>query len=420
MRELGNVLKFLDIVGNYFTLQLFRCAVFGVFLMALVLALRRTCKNAVFIKGLLWSVLLVAPFIGKLKIFYENAFCIRLSGWWTAWCMGHLWVSRVYIAGMAVTFFVLMLRRWRINRFVKGMDRAKIAGTDIFVCSLPITPFTTGVFSPKIVVPEVMLKSYREDGLSEILLHEKTHIRLGHLLFYLIWDILHTLMWVNPLFILCLKYFKEDLEDICDRVTIRKSGGGSYEYGKLLLNSMRLLQNETVPGGVKPPGKSLPFAYCGEEQYLQIKRRVKMVAGYKPYKRWIVAGMAGIATIALTILLVVISGKSYARYQNIDRISIYDITGEKVLLDDSNELRKVVLIDDNVITIDAEKLEALINEKNISEAAYVVSFGGYFKLPGYGGGYGYAIIEQEQLKGAVAKIPYYTSSDLFTMIFKQI
>lgn len=420
MQGLGNVLKFLDIVGNYFTLQLFRCAVFSVLLMVMVLIFRKICKDAIFLKGLFWSVLLIAPFIGKLKIFYENALCVRIFGWWITWCMGCLWVSRVYFAGMAVTFFVLVFRRWKLNRFVKGLDRTRVAGTDIFVCSLPITPLVAGVFFPKIVMPKIMLRSYQEDELSEILLHEKNHIRLGHLLAFLIWDILHILLWVNPLFIPCLKYFKEDLEDICDRVTIRKSGGGGYEYGKLLLGSVKLLQNETVSCGVKLPGKDLPFAYCGEEQYLQIKRRLKKVVGYKAYRGITVFGMVGIAALSLIIILIVMNGQSYARYQNYDEISLYDIAGKKEILEDSAELREIVSIDGNYLNVDSERLKVLLDERHISETEYVVSFGGYYKLPGYAGGFGYAIIEQEQLKDKAARVPCYVSSDWFTLIFKQI
>lgn len=50
---------------------------------------------------------------------------------------------------------------------------------------MPVTPSTMGVFRHKIVIPEIILKEYSREELQTILLHEKTHIRLGHLLFYL-------------------------------------------------------------------------------------------------------------------------------------------------------------------------------------------------------------------------------------------
>lgn len=34
------------------------------------------------------------------------------------------------------------------------------------------------------------------------------------------------------------------MEEICDLVTIKKSGKGMYDYGRLLLKSIRLLQSE--------------------------------------------------------------------------------------------------------------------------------------------------------------------------------
>ncbi|TGY98237.1 hypothetical protein E5329_00165 [Petralouisia muris] len=47
-----------------------------------------------------------------------------------------------------------------------------------------------------------------------MILHEKIHIRLGHLWFYFLWDLLRCLLWPNPFLTLCTGYFRQDLEDI--------------------------------------------------------------------------------------------------------------------------------------------------------------------------------------------------------------
>lgn len=64
--------------------------------------------------------------------------------------------------------------------------------------------------------PEVILKEYDQKEFQAILLHEKTHIRLGHLLCYFLWDILRVLLWLNPFLGIGTKYFREDMEEICD------------------------------------------------------------------------------------------------------------------------------------------------------------------------------------------------------------
>ncbi len=74
-----------------------------------------------------------------------------------------------------------------------------------------------------------------------IMRHEEIHIHLRHLWFYAFWDVLKIVFWFNPLIYICLPYFKRDMEDICDRVVIQKSGCKPYAYGKLLLKSMQLL-----------------------------------------------------------------------------------------------------------------------------------------------------------------------------------
>ncbi len=43
-----------------------------------------------------------------------------------------------------------------------------------------------------------------------------------------------------------MRYLKEDMEDICDRVTIQKGGSTAYEYGQVLLKSVKLLKAEGV------------------------------------------------------------------------------------------------------------------------------------------------------------------------------
>lgn len=65
-----------------------------------------------------------------------------------------------------------------------------------------------------VCLPEVILQDYDRKELRTILLHEKTHIRLGHLWCYLLWDILRILLWLNPFLSTGMKYFREDMEEM--------------------------------------------------------------------------------------------------------------------------------------------------------------------------------------------------------------
>ena len=67
-----------------------------------------------------------------------------------------------------------------------------------------MTPFVYGIFRPKIIIPKYLIEQEGRtcqqddlDELSTILLHEKTHIRQGHLILLAIWNIIRILFWIK-------------------------------------------------------------------------------------------------------------------------------------------------------------------------------------------------------------------------------
>lgn len=67
--------KFLDVCAMYFTTQLVRCAACSLALLGIVMLLRRLAlQNQTFVKAMLWALFLAVPFIGRLRLFYENAY----------------------------------------------------------------------------------------------------------------------------------------------------------------------------------------------------------------------------------------------------------------------------------------------------------------------------------------------------------
>ena len=41
-----------------------------------------------------------------------------------------------------------------------GMEKREVEGTCIYVTKMPVTPSTIGIFRPKIIMPEVILKFF--------------------------------------------------------------------------------------------------------------------------------------------------------------------------------------------------------------------------------------------------------------------
>ena len=189
----------LDFSAAYYTTQLVRCAAFSFVLIGLVMLLRKMLfSRRTFIRGLLWSSFLLIPFLGKLKMFYENKAVVRITGRITHGTMTCLWADRIYMAGILIAAVCIFGKRLRLRKAVAGMEKVSLDNMQVRITDMNVTPFTVGLFAPKIVIPKVMLESYSREELRSVIQHERTHIRLGHLWFGFAWDVLRCLLWVNP------------------------------------------------------------------------------------------------------------------------------------------------------------------------------------------------------------------------------
>ncbi len=419
LESLERLFKGIDFGLCYLTIQLGRGVFFSFALLGIVLLLRRTVfHKTVFGKGLLWSFFLLLPFMGRLKFFYETRFGIRGFFWWHQLCVEYLTIGRIYFLGIAVFAGVLLYRRAKLRKFVSGMEREERFGTTVYVCESEVTPFTTGCIRPKIVFPRRMLESGSEEELRVILLHEKTHIRLGHLWCYFLWDALRALFWANPFLTVCMKYFREDMESICDRVTIQSSRQSAWDYGRVLLKSIRLLQQ-------KKKGLYLPVTFAGEvcrekKEYGSMKRRILRIAQFRQYKPGRVCLLLLLVFVLLTGSLGLIKYYSYPRYTALTEVSIYDEQGRMLLLDINDGQAGIVTFDEDSVYIRAEELKALLLENGIEEEILFVVFGGFMKLPGMGGGCDCVYVEQEELTGETIEIAYERNTDYMSEILKNI
>lgn len=406
--------KWLDACFIYFVELLGRSAMVSLALIAMILLLRKTVfRNAVFGRGMIWLLLVPALFAGKLKFYYETRLGIKMFWWWNAICIEIPWVARIYMLGIAGMGIYIFFRRRKLKKFVRGLEPAKINGTKIYVSNFSVSPFTRGIVHPQIVIPRSMLESLEEDELKIILLHERVHIQLGHLWIYFLWDVIRVLLWPNLLLIFCMKSFRSDMEDICDRITIQKSQKTAYEYGKLLLKCLRLL---------KDSGKKVYFsvALAGETEYQNIKSRMKRVVNFRPYKN---ACMICLCIAGILLLVGSIWGVkqiSYPRYTEFEEIMLYDDTGKILLLADSPELRKAFTIDDDNVYIDRAAMNTLLEKNNIKNKTFYVGFGGYSKLPGIGGGCNAVFVDCTESPGDMT-IPYIDAgNDIMNCFFKYI
>lgn len=393
---IGNVMNFCAV---YFTTQLVRCAVFSFILIWFVILLRKVFfTKRVFLRGLLWTLFLFIPFLGRLKVFYENEVVFRLTWRMTHGTMKNIWFDRIYIAGVFVTAICIFGKRLQLRRIVSEMKTSVFEGTQICVTEMNVTPFTSGLLRPKIVLPQIMLDSYRKDELMAVIQHEKTHIRLGHLWYGFAWDILICLLWINPFLSVFRKYLRSDMEDICDRVCIQNSGSSAHEYGLVLLKSLKVLR-------LGYEGISPTATYAGEKEFADMKRRMSEIADFRPYRKRLCTGMGIVTFMAIAAVFSIIHINSYARYSESQDIMVGCYDGEaKIVSADTEELSKMISYDDSYVYVDREAFEAFLYENNATGDIYII-FGGYTKLPGLGGA-GEGCIYERDSKDSIVRIPY--------------
>ncbi len=267
MPDWSRIGSLMDFCASYYTTQLVRCAVFSFVLIGLVMLLRKVLfSERTFMRGLLWSSFLLIPFLGKLKLFYENKVVLNITWRLTAATMSWIWIDRIYMLGILAAVICIFGKRMRFWKTVAGMETVFLDNIKVRVTDMIITPFTVGMLKPKIVIPKVILESYSRDELKAVVQHEKMHIRLGHLWFGFAWDILRCLFWVNPFLTIFQKQFWADMEEICDRVCIQSNGWPAHEYGMMLLKTLNLLCSESEG---TPPA----VTFAGEREFAYITSR---------------------------------------------------------------------------------------------------------------------------------------------------
>lgn len=395
------------------------CAIASFFVFGIIYLLRKTVlRNKLFARGLVWIFLLPVLYMGRLKLYYTNRFFAKVFLWWYFLCGKQTWICLIYLAGVAVTAIVLLYQRYQVGRLFRSMECEVILEQKIYVTELAISPFSTGLFKRRIVIPRTLLEQCGKKELSLILLHEQMHIRLGHLWFYALWDFMECILWINPFFHLGRKDFRADMEQICDIVSIQKSRENAKSYGKLILKSMELLQErqQILSGSA---------AFAAEPEYGRIKSRIRNIAAFKGYSRWRVQMLSVIGLAAVFLLVCGIYQVSYARYTPMEDVSVYstaiaqDGSQGRYLLEDSERLRQAVSYDSENVYIDRMQFDSLLQENGVEEREFYIFFGGYLKLPGMGGGGDCIYVEYESGEEDMT-IPYDSHMDIWTMLFQYL
>ena len=420
----NKLLGFLDYVMRYVTLKMGRTLVISFFVMLFILLLRRIFDGRkgrkisggrLYSKVYLWMLLIPVPFMGTLKLSaqyfrWRNAIYIVLY----KNIMGNPLWSRLYFAGMATVGLWLLVRKIRLHRKVRRFSpgdsallpipEALARRVEIRLNPSVMTPFSTGIFKPVIVLPEHLPGQLDAREFQEILQHEYNHIRRGHLILYLVMDCFRIIWFINPLVHLCIRWIKEDLELLCDHDTIRSGVLSAEGYGLLLIRSLNGVTCEK--GRMKGIGGTPALA--SERSFRVMRKRIRLIAGYrectKKHRSVIRVATAGM----LLVLFILAETISYPAYTPYGDYSMFSKDGREAVFMDDPEFNHTIQMTEEGLVVQNDKVKQLLLKKGKKygkEEYFWIYYGGYMKQPGIGGGGDIVEYQPYSTDRAVVQIP---------------
>ena len=408
---LNNLFTFCQFVMVYYTTILGFCALISVIVLGFILILRSTAfSQYVFGKAALWALMIPCLFCGKLHLFFESKVGVRLFYWWYDICASYQVISLIYISVGIVLAGYYIHRRSGLLKKIREFEECKYISSKYDIRQFPaeISSFCVGCIRPVIVIP----KRIEKDQAEVIAKHEETHIILGHLWIQLLWEVIMVLLWPNILLQFSEKYLKRDLEDVCDAVTIQRGGIDSIHYGKVLFENARRLTDRN-----EIPEIESGFFFLRNDSYKALRRRIEKITNFISYNpRQLVLNTVLLLS-ALIIMIAGIKSVSYARYSTMENSSVFSTDRMDIVAIDNNSAI-VTSYDDEYIYIDCKELKNqcpdIVNEIN----DIYFATGGYYKIPGMGGGCDIGILSPETVKASngIIKTPKYNGIDTWNRI----
>ena len=151
------------------------------------------------------------------------------------------------------------------------------------------SPALQGLIHPQLLLPKKFTGNFSLRELRHIFLHELAHVKRRDLWMNWLVALLQVVHWFNPLVWLAFARWRADRELACDAMALEAAGTEHrQDYGRTIL---RLLENFTHQTAV-------PGMVGILEDKRQLKRRIEMIARFKPSPYWSVSALALVAVIA--------------------------------------------------------------------------------------------------------------------------
>ncbi len=156
------------------------------------------------------------------------------------------------------------------------------------------TPLLLGVIRPTLILPEGLSSRLSEEELRDVLLHELAHVKRHDILMSWLMSLVLALHWFNPLAWIAASRWRAEREVACDELALRALAAPERpRYGRTLL---KLIEHAST-------GSTLPASFPAVsgiiENNADLKRRIAMIAGFRPRSR--ATGIAAGALVALAL-----------------------------------------------------------------------------------------------------------------------
>lgn len=390
------MINFLKFAAAYGLTKCIKTMLVGTVFMAVIYAVAKINRGR---RALLdYYALLLLPLAllsGMSRVFYVRGI-VWVSVFLNKYCS--LRLGRLYFGVAVFLFFVYLAKNIYAKRCIQFLseyenralsERVKktvcsgdvtgfgawyVGRVRIFVTDGEISPYCGGILHPYVVLPQCVCR-WPEPSVEAVLCHELVHIRMGHIFVMMLYRFLACLWWVHPLIYACEKRLHEQMEQMCDERVVSVSCMKREAYGELLLGLVRVLRKGAPAGSA---------AFFERSDFRVVRARLLALKKQGPCRRDRRRAARGFAA-AFGAILLLFALTSYPRYTTLTEIGLYD---EKLQLCayDTAELNKAVQVRDGRLLVEPERFAALLDELDIEGEHVYVSFGGFMKVPGAGGG----------------------------------
>ena len=169
----------------------------------------------------------------------------------TADWLGLLWAS-IAAAIIGRYFASVASVRWLTRnaepvRDARWRDASDVASAELGLSETPAllasehvtVPFTSGILRPVVVVPSSALKTWSNERIAVVLLHELAHVRRRDCLVQAMAQLACAAYWFNPLTWIAARRLRSERERACDDMVL-DAGTGGADYAQHLLDIARM------------------------------------------------------------------------------------------------------------------------------------------------------------------------------------